>query len=137
MPIAKTPTDRHAVLSFATSGDYRAYLGDDNAPHLSSAKLQPFGQAASGCFWPHSIAAYVDIFEQCGQFGDLVNFACFNGVDSWGLPRPTDTITLVRDEVKRGIPDPIQVGDGDESVIPFGWTLASDGYGPGLIVTKS
>jgi dihydroorotase len=137
MPIAKTPTDRQAVLEFATSGDKRAYLGDDNAPHPKSSKLQPFGQASNGCFWPHSIAAYVDIFSRAGKFGELINFACFNGVDAWGLPHPTDTITLTRNEETRGIPDPIRLGDSEESIIPFGWTLAGDGYGPGLVVTKS
>jgi dihydroorotase len=136
MPIAKTPTDREVVRGFALSGDYRTYLGDDNAPHLKSAKLQPFPEAANGCFWPHSIAAYVDIFERAGKLQELVQFACYNGVKAWGLPQPTDTITLRRDEVTRGVPDPILLGDSDESIIPFGWTIAGDSYGPGLVVIE-
>lgn len=136
MPIAKTETDRQAVLDFALSGDFRAYLGDDNAPHPKSAKLQPFGQAASGCFWPHSLATYVDIFSRTDQLYELIKFACHNGVDTWGLPRPTDTVTLVRDEVNGGLPDPIRIGDTEESVVPFGWTLAEDAYRPGLTVVE-
>ena len=32
MPYVKTPDDRDALVEFATSGDYRCFLGDDTAP---------------------------------------------------------------------------------------------------------
>ena len=136
MPIAKTPFDRDTVLEFALSGDYRAYLGDDNAPHGTKAKLRPFPEAASGCFWPHSIAAYLDIFAKAGCLGEFIKFACLNGVRAWNLPDPTDTITLEWDD-GGGTPDPIRIDDTEESVIPFGWTNGNDGNKPGYKVVRS
>jgi dihydroorotase len=39
---------------------------------------------------------YADIFEELGILDQLEAFASFNGADFYGLPRNTDTITLVK-----------------------------------------
>jgi len=39
---------------------------------------------------------YADIFDDLGVIDKLEAFASFNGPDFYGMPRNTDTITLVK-----------------------------------------
>lgn len=133
MPIAKTPFDRDAVTAFATSGDFRAYLGDDTAPHPASAKNKPFAEAASGCYVPHSLALYAAIFHQHNALHNLVPFACLNGPHAWELEEPDedDKVLLIRDTI-HDIPEPVKLKGGNDEVIPFGWGFAPDAHHCGL-----
>jgi dihydroorotase len=136
MPIAKTPRDRNAVRGFALSADKRAYLGDDTAPHPSRAKLVPFGDAASGCYLPHSLALYADLFYRSGVVENFVKFACHNGPDAWGLPRPgPGEIVVLGEDSVNDIPVPASIPGENDVVIPFGWSAAGDAYHPGLSLT--
>lgn len=138
MPIAKTPEDRAAVLAFALSGDARAYLGDDTAPHPSKAKLRPFPDAASGCYLPNSLAIYASIFHKNAMLHNFPAFACYNGPAAWGLPRPeaSDLITLA-EEQSGDIPPPATIPGGNDVVIPFGWTEGKDAFHPGLALSQT
>lgn len=131
MPIAKTPEDRHEVVTFATSGDFRAFLGDDTAPHASKSKYKPFPEAASGCYLPHSLAIYAAIFHKEGMLMNLPAFASYNGIRSWGLERPGQRTLLLRETVT-DIPKPVAIPGVSDEVIPFGWTTGKDAYHPGL-----
>jgi dihydroorotase len=96
LPVLKHERHREAVMAAATSGSARFFLGTDSAPHARSTK-----EAACGCagiFSAHAgIELYAEAFEQAGQLDNLQKFASENGPDFYGLPRNTDTITLVRD----------------------------------------
>ena len=133
-PQVKGPEDVAACLEFAMSGDRRAHLGDDTAAHLSKTKEGPFDQVSCGCWLPHSLALYAFAFEKAGALDDrFVAFACHNGPDTWGLPRPAndDTVTLVSDFVC-DIPEPTPVPEKNDVVIPLGWTQVGDRLKVGL-----
>lgn len=128
MPIAKSEIDSQAVLEFATSGDFRAHLGDDTAPHLARAKEGPLDQAACGCYLPHALALYAHAFASVGALDErFVQFACFNGPASWefALPDQTNRVTLKRD-TQQDIPNPTPVPEENDVVIPLGWTMQDD-----------
>ena len=40
---------------------------------------------------------YAEVFDNAGALDKLEAFASFNGADFYGLPRNTDTITLVKE----------------------------------------
>lgn len=136
MPIAKTPKDREAVLTFALSGDPRVHLGDDTAPHPAAKKNVSFKDAASGCFVPHSMALYIDIFLKHNKLDKLADFACLNGPKAWGLPLPdpSDTITFRK---SNDLPEVVDVPEMKDYVVPFGRgngiDPASDAHYPGFV----
>lgn len=135
MPIAKTPEDRDAVREFALSGDWRAHLGDDTAPHPSKKKLVAFKDAFSGCYVPHSPALYVKIFAEHKCLDTrFVDFACYNGPRSWGLPLPDLSERMVLVQSDDDIPEPTPIPGEDDVVIPFGWTNGHDALHPGFKV---
>lgn len=134
MPIPKGYDDMMACREFATSGDYRAALGDDTAPHPESAKRGDFWDSgvACGCWLPHSLALYAWAFEQAGALDQrFVDFACHNGARWRGLPLPDveDRVLLVATE--NDIPEPLMLPNQDR-VIPLGWTEESDRLEVGL-----
>lgn len=135
MPIPKTPEDVEACVDLATSGDPRAHLGDDTAPHLSATKEGlPFNEASCGCWLPHSLSMYALAFKKANSLDQrFVNFACYNGPDSWGLPRPShnDTVMLVHD-TEHDIPEPTPVPELNDVIIPLGWTKEQDRLRIGL-----
>lgn len=135
MPIPKAPEHRDAVREFMTSGDKRAILGTDTAPHIRGAKVgMPFSEAACGCYLPHAIAMYALIFKEAHALdARFANFASFNGPDWWGLPRPAaDDRISIRVEHEHDIPEPTPVPELREVVIPLGWSEAPDRMRIGL-----
>ncbi|HNA21474.1 MAG TPA: dihydroorotase, partial [Agitococcus sp.] len=118
LPILKRQTHQQALLDAATSGNPKFFLGTDSAPHAIHAK-----EAACGCagsYTAHAaIELYAQAFEQMNALDKLEGFASFYGADFYGLPRNTDTITLVKEEWQ--VPDnyafgqsvvvPIRAGD--------------------------
>jgi len=96
LPVLKRERHRRALLEAATSGDPRFFLGTDSAPHPRSAKESACGCA--GCFSaPHALPLYAMAFESVGALDRLEAFASHHGPDWYGLPRNTDTLTLVRE----------------------------------------
>jgi dihydroorotase len=96
LPVLKRETHREALVAAATSGNPKYFLGTDSAPHATHAK-----EAACGCagiYTAHAaIELYAEAFETAGALDKLEGFASQFGPDFYGLPRNSDTITLVRD----------------------------------------
>lgn len=126
LPILKREQDRQALLDAATGGDPRFFLGTDSAPHERHAKESACGCA--GMFTAHAaIELYAEAFESAGKLDRLEGFASHFGADFYGLPRHTETVTLLK---KSWIaPDKYPFGDG--ALIPYragepiGWRLES------------
>jgi dihydroorotase len=96
LPVLKRETHRHALIEAAVSGSPKFFLGTDSAPHARHAK-----EASCGCAGIYSAHAalelYAEAFDQAGALDRLEAFASFHGPDFYGLPRNTETITLIRE----------------------------------------
>lgn len=107
LPIAKREIHRQALVSAATSGDPRFFLGTDSAPHLDPAK-----ESACGCAGifnaPNAVACTAQVFEDSGALEHLEAFTSRNGPAFYGLPVNDAEITLVR-EPGQAYP-PVSVG---------------------------
>jgi dihydroorotase len=114
LPVLKTEEDRVALVTAATSGNPKFFLGTDSAPHPRAAK-----EAACGCagiFSSHAaIELYAEVFEAAGALPRLEGFASEFGADFYGLPRNNEKITLVRDPW----PVPHSLAFGHDELIPF------------------
>lgn len=96
LPVLKRNIHQQALLDAATSAHPRFFLGTDSAPHAQPTKETACGCA--GCYSAHAaIELYAEAFEQAGALHRLEAFASFYGPDFYGLPRNTDSITLVRE----------------------------------------
>jgi dihydroorotase len=121
LPILKRERDRESLLAAATSGSPRFFLGTDSAPHERAAKESACGCA--GMFTAHAaIELYAEAFELAGRLDRLQSFASHFGADFYGLPRHTDTITLIKEPWMP--PDSYDFGSG--TVVPYrgGETIA-------------
>ncbi len=96
LPVLKRETHREALVAAATSGNPKFFLGTDSAPHATLAK-----EAACGCagiYTAHAaIELYAEAFEAAGALDRLEGFASHFGPDFYGLPRNTESLTLLRD----------------------------------------
>ncbi|MBZ0333349.1 dihydroorotase [Marinobacter sp. AL4B] len=114
LPILKRNKHQEALREAVASGDPRFFLGTDSAPHARDKKEAACGCA--GCYSAYgAIGLYAEIFEELGILDKLEAFASFNGADFYGLPRNTDTITLVRDPWTM----PEQLPLADETIVPL------------------
>ncbi len=96
LPVLKRETHRRALVAAATSGNPKFFLGTDSAPHVVSAKETTCGCA--GIYTGHAaIELYAEAFESADALDRLEGFASHFGPDFYGLPRNTDSITLVKD----------------------------------------
>ena len=96
LPVLKRETHREALVAAAISGGPKFFLGTDSAPHAKGAKEAACGCA--GCYTAYAaIELYAEAFEQAGALDKLEGFASHFGPDWYGLPRNTDTITLVKE----------------------------------------
>lgn len=97
LPVLKRNIHQQALIDTIVSGHSRFFLGTDSAPHAQPTKETACGCA--GCYSAHAaIELYAEAFEQAGVLDKLEAFAAFNGPDFYGLPRNTDTITLVKED---------------------------------------
>jgi dihydroorotase len=73
-----------------------------------------------------ALPLYAEAFEDAGALARLEGFASFYGADFYGLPRNTDTVTLVRREQTVPASYPYL----DETIVPLRagdtlrWSLA-------------
>jgi dihydroorotase len=108
LPILKRNTHQEALLGAIASGSKKFFLGTDSAPHYKDKK-----EAACGCagsYTAHAaIELYAEAFESVDALDKLEAFASFNGPDFYGLPRNTDTITLVKQAWT--VPESYPLGD--------------------------
>lgn len=96
LPVLKREEHRLALVTAATSGDERFFLGTDSAPHAINAKESSCGCA--GCYTAlHAMELYTQAFADAGALDKLEAFASFNGPAFYGLPRNEGTITLTRE----------------------------------------
>lgn len=114
LPILKRNRHQQALMDAVASGDTRFFLGTDSAPHFKGQKESACGCA--GCYSAYgAISHYAGIFEELGILDKLEAFASFNGADFYGLPRNTDTITLVREPWTM----PAQLTLADGTIVPL------------------
>ncbi|MFV8570650.1 dihydroorotase [Marinobacter sp. SBS5] len=114
LPILKRNKHQEALREAVASGDSRFFLGTDSAPHARDKKEAACGCA--GCYSAYgAIGLYAEIFEELGILDKLEAFASFNGADFYGLPRNTDTITLVREPWS--MPEQLPLADG--TIVPL------------------
>ncbi len=108
LPILKRGTHQQALIKAAISGNPKFFLGTDSAPHAKDKK-----EAACGCAGSYTafaaIELYAEAFEDANALDKLEAFASHFGADFYGLPRNTDTITLVKQEWQ--VPDSLSFGD--------------------------
>lgn len=108
LPILKRGTHQQALIKAATSGSPKFFLGTDSAPHTKDKK-----EAACGCAGSYTafaaIELYAEAFEDAGALNKLEAFASHFGADFYGLPRNSETITLVKHDWQ--VPDTLPLGD--------------------------
>jgi dihydroorotase len=114
LPILKREQHRQALLTAATSGNPKFFLGTDSAPHAQAHKESNCGCA--GIYTaPAALALYAEAFEQAQALDKLEHFASTYGADFYQLPHNTQTITLE----KRPWQMPRQFNFGQATVLPF------------------
>lgn len=126
LPILKRGTHQEALIRAATSGNPKFFLGTDSAPHAKDKK-----EAACGCAGSYTanaaIELYAEAFEDANALDKLEGFASHFGADFYGLPRNTDTITLIKQPWQ--LPESLSFAD--QTLIPLRagetlrWQLAS------------
>ena len=114
LPVAKREIHRRALLSAATSGDPKFFLGTDSAPHARRKKETACGCA--GIYSAHAaIELYAEAFEQVDALHRLEAFASFFGPDFYGLSRNGKRLTLVKESWR--VPETMKFGD--DLLVPF------------------
>ncbi len=126
LPILKRNRHQDALITAATSGSHRFFLGTDSAPHSTESKESACGCA--GCYTTHAaIELYAEVFEEAGALDKLEAFASFYGADFYRLPRNTDTITLRKEPWQ--VPDSYLMGNTPLTPLRAGetvhWTVAA------------
>ncbi|WP_395404652.1 dihydroorotase [Pseudoduganella sp. UC29_106] len=114
LPVLKREEHRLALVTAATSGDERFFLGTDSAPHAQGAKEAACGCA--GCYTAlHAMELYTEAFQRAGALDKLEAFASLNGPAFYGLEPNQDKITLKREQWT--LPESLPFGD--QQVIPL------------------
>jgi len=114
LPILKREVHQQALLSAATSGNPKFFMGTDSAPHAQNKKETSCGCA--GIFSSHAaIELYTEVFESQNALDKLEGFTSFFGADFYGLERNKNTITLQKENWKVPASYPL----GTEKLIPF------------------
>jgi len=109
LPILKRSTHQDALLSAATSGDPRFFLGTDSAPHPTHLKENACGCA--GVFSaPNALACLAQTFEDAAALDRLEGFVSRHGAGFYGMPVSDATVTLEREDSPQPVPDPVIVG---------------------------
>ncbi len=114
LPILKRQTHQKALVTAATSGNPKFFLGTDSAPHAKSKK-----EAACGCAGVYNafsaMALYTAAFEQANALDKLENFASCFGPTFYGLPLNRDKLTLTKASWQM----PTTLAFGEETLVPF------------------
>jgi dihydroorotase len=128
LPILKSMDNQQALITAATSGSPKFFLGTDSAPHPTGKKESACGCA--GCYTARSaLEMYAQVFEDVGALDKLEGFASHFGPDFYGLPRNRDTVTLIRQDWTI----PASLPFGEDQLTPLGagetlrWTVIGQG----------
>ena len=94
-------------------------LAPDCAGFKQALCLQEADCGCAGIFSaPVALPLYARAFEQAGALDRLEAFASFNGPDFYGMPRNSDTVTLVKEPWT--VPGEYMYGaDAQDSIVPF------------------
>ena len=96
LPVLKREVHRLALVEAATGGSPKFFLGTDSAPH--PAHLKEHASGCAGCYTAHAaLELYAEAFDAAGALDQLEGFASFHGPAFYGLPRNSDTVTLLRE----------------------------------------
>lgn len=121
LPVAKREEHRLALVTAATSGDARFFLGTDSAPHTDANKEMACGCA--GCFTAtNTMSLLAEVFEKAGALDKLEGFTSVHGPAFYRLPVNEETITLTKGDVVE-YPSKIETGDGPVTVFDAGFPL--------------
>ena len=124
LPVLKRETHRAALVSAATGGSAKFFLGTDSAPHAVHLKENACGCA--GCYTAHAaLELYAQAFDAANALDKLEAFASWHGADFYGLPRNTGTVTLRRE--RWTAPESLPFGDAQLAPLgagePLDWRL--------------
>ena len=120
LPILKRDSHQQALITAATSGNPKFFLGTDSAPHATSKKEAACGCA--GCYSNHAaIELYAEAFDRANALNKLEDFASHFGADFYGLPHNSDKITLIKQPWK--LPESVALGDQTMTPLMAGETL--------------
>lgn len=115
LPVLKRNTHQQALRNAVATGTPKIFLGTDSAPHEKHKKESACGCAGCYSAWS-AIELYAQVFEELGALDKLEAFASHHGPDFYGLPRNTDTLTLMKSDWQ--VPNEITLPNG-ESIVPF------------------
>lgn len=97
MPMPKDFDDRDTLITAATSGDPKFFLGSDTAPHPREKK--ECAKGACGVYTaPVLPQVLTEIFEKAGCLERLEDFTSRFGAEFYGLPLNDGTISLTKSE---------------------------------------
>ncbi len=124
LPVLKREQHREALVTAATGGSGKFFLGTDSAPHARPAKES--GCGCAGIYTAHAaIELYATAFEDADALDELEGFASLHGPAFYGLKPNAVKITLVKEEWQ--VPETYELGD--STVVPLlagrtlGWKL--------------
>lgn len=114
LPIVKKRQDQLALITAATSGNPKFFLGSDSAPHAKATK-----QSACGCAGIYSacnaLEIYTEVFDKHNALEKLEGFTSRFGAEFYNLPINKEKITLIKKEWTV----PTELTFGDEVVVPL------------------
>jgi dihydroorotase len=120
LPVLKREEHRRALVSAATSGSAKFFLGTDSAPHAAHLKEHAVGCA--GCYTAlNALELYAEAFDSVGAIGRLEGFASHHGADFYGLPRNIGRVTLKREPWL--VPESLPFGDASVKPLRGGETM--------------
>lgn len=115
LPVLKRNIHQQALRAAVKSGNKKFFLGTDSAPHEKSKKENACGCAGCYSAWS-ALELYTHVFDELDALDKLEGFASHYGADFYGLPRNTETVTLVKEDWQ--IPSEITLPNG-EPIVPF------------------
>jgi dihydroorotase len=122
LPILKRESHRLSLVSAATSGNEKFFLGTDSAPHLVGSKES--GCGCAGIFNSiNAIGILATIFENVDKINNLEKFLSFNGASFYGLGVNRNKIKLMRKANPVQLPDTIKVGEQKVKVFDPGFPV--------------
>jgi len=117
LPVLKREQHREALVTAATSGNPKFFLGTDSAPHSRATK-----EAACGCAGsftaPNALELYAQAFDNAGHIDRLEAFAS-HFPDFYGLPRNPGLVTLERRAWQVPASYPYLDAELGEEIVPF------------------
>ena len=95
LPVLKREEHRIALVTAATSGSPKFFLGTDSAPH--AAEMKEHASGCAGCYTAlTALELYAEAFDRVNALDRLDAFACRNGPAFYGLHANGTHVTLRR-----------------------------------------